>query len=251
MKKSIKYFKSQRGISLYVIMIVILLSSLLTLWASRTSLFNELVLSNDVDYQRAFEAAQAIMQDAEMDIRGVRSDGSPCVPNPLDVKVCRRVGAPIFYPLENQDLGKFFSDLSVAKNSSDVVTGCIQGICVKRTGNQDFWTDTATLNNMLLSAARYGEFTGAPIGTPSSKQSNAILNNRTDEQGAWYWVEVMNYLDSSNNTALITGSPQSQFLPLSLNDPNVVYRITALARGVKPGTQVVLQSTFTLQNFKN
>jgi Tfp pilus assembly protein PilX len=36
----------------------------------RTSLFNELIVGNDADYQRAFEAAQAILQDAELDIRG-------------------------------------------------------------------------------------------------------------------------------------------------------------------------------------
>src|SRR5256885_8542923 len=55
-----------------------MLSMLLALWASRTSLFNELVVGNDADYQRAYEAAQALLQDAELDIRGEKADGTVC-----------------------------------------------------------------------------------------------------------------------------------------------------------------------------
>lgn len=47
-------------------------------WASRTSLFNEMLVGNDADYQRAFEAAQALIQDAELDIRGENADGTAC-----------------------------------------------------------------------------------------------------------------------------------------------------------------------------
>ena len=60
----------QRGISLYVVAVFVMLSMLLALWASRTSLFNEMIVGNDADYQRALEAAQALMQDAELDIKG-------------------------------------------------------------------------------------------------------------------------------------------------------------------------------------
>ena len=47
----------QRGIALFVVLVFVMLSMLLALWASRTSLFNEMVVGNDADYQRAFEAA--------------------------------------------------------------------------------------------------------------------------------------------------------------------------------------------------
>ena len=56
------YRTRQRGISLFVVIVFVLLSMLLALWASRTSLFNEMVVGNDADYQRAFEAAQALLQ---------------------------------------------------------------------------------------------------------------------------------------------------------------------------------------------
>ncbi len=62
----------QRGISLFIVIVLVMLSMLLALWGSRTSLFNEMIVGNDADYQRAFEAAQALIQDAEFDIRGER-----------------------------------------------------------------------------------------------------------------------------------------------------------------------------------
>ena len=70
--------RRQRGISLFIVIVLVMLSMLLALWSARTSLFNEMVVGNDADYQRAFEAAQALLQDAEFDIRGERPDGSEC-----------------------------------------------------------------------------------------------------------------------------------------------------------------------------
>ena len=61
--------KKQHGIALFVVMIFVMLSMLLALWASRSSILNEMVVGNDADYQRAFEAAQTIMEDAKNDIR--------------------------------------------------------------------------------------------------------------------------------------------------------------------------------------
>ena len=68
----------QRGVALFVVIVFVMLSMLLALWASRTSLFNEMLVGNDADYQRAFEAAQALLQDAELDIRNENPDGSAC-----------------------------------------------------------------------------------------------------------------------------------------------------------------------------
>lgn len=81
--------RRQRGATLFVVIVFVLLSMLLALWASRTALFNELVVGNDADYQRAYEAAQALLQDAELDIRGESADGSACTPDPNSTDVCR------------------------------------------------------------------------------------------------------------------------------------------------------------------
>lgn len=58
----------QQGAALYIVVIFILLSMLVALWASRSAIFNELVAGNDADYQRAMESAQAMVQDAQDDI---------------------------------------------------------------------------------------------------------------------------------------------------------------------------------------
>src|SRR2546427_2348398 len=68
--------RQQRGVALFVVIIFVMLSMLLALWASRTSLFNELVVGNDADYQRAYEAAQALLQDAELDRKSTRLNSS-------------------------------------------------------------------------------------------------------------------------------------------------------------------------------
>ena len=58
----------------------------------------------------------------------------------------------------------------------------------------------------------------------------------------------MPYDGTANNSALITNG--SNYLGLNLK-PNVAYRITAVARGLKANTQVVLQSTYVRQKLKN
>lgn len=256
--------RRQRGISLLVVMIVVLLSSLLALWAFRSSLVNEALVGNDADYQRAFEAAQAMVQDAEMDIRGERADGTSCVgvaaADTSDAaaaavagRVCRIAGA-LQFPEENKEVIGLLAELDAEP------TRCRDGICQKRTGIQDFWADEATFNAMtrpsivsnLPVGARYGQYTGAQppaAGTPDPAKKdpmvNPLLTESRDGLGAWYWIEVMPYDTSPGE--LLAGRAK---LELNLN-PNVVYRITAVAIGLKPRTRVVLQSTFVRQKVRN
>lgn len=239
--KNISTLPKQKGASLFIVIVIVLLATLLSLWASRSALFNELIVGNDADYQRAFEAAQALIQDAEFDIKGTKPDGTPCTPAAGVPAVCRVPDASnsVWFPNEDQETTPLFYQLSTS------TTGCVNAICAKRTGNQDFWADDATLTSMLPSGARYGQYTGAQKGT----FSNSILNDVSAGRGGWYWVEVMKYDPGAGNTAIITSGSNTN---LELNIiPRVVYRITAIARGLKPGTQVVLQSTFVRQRVKN
>lgn len=243
----------QQGISLFVVIVLVLLSSLIALWGSRSAIFNEMIVGNDADYQRAFEAAQALIQDAEFDIRGERTDGTSCVPVSGKPEVCRVPGNDIltgvilnrvWLPTEDQETGKLLAALDNAP------TKCVNGLCLKRTTKQDFWTDKPTLTSLMKDniGARYGQFTGAKSGSGS----NPILkiNQPGDDvtQGGWYWIEVMPYDSNAGNTGLITNSDSNLALNLT---PNIAYRITAIAHGLKPSTQVVLQATFVRQKLKN
>lgn len=232
-------WRQQRGVALLVVMVVVLLSSLLALWAFRSSLVNEAIVGNDADYQRAFEAAQAMLQDAELDIRGERPDGSECVPVAPELRVCRRGDTVAFV----DEIARLPALLVRLEGQS---TRCLHGICQKRTGVQDFWNDSTTLAAMTADGigARYGEYTGA-LPTDDEATTSPLLRERAAGRGAWYWIEVMPYDMSPGG--LLAGRDK---LELNLN-PAVVYRITALAIGLKPRTQVVLQSTFARQKLRN
>lgn len=257
-RRAPRHRANQRGVALFVVIVFVLLTMLAALWASRTALFGEMIVGNDADYQRAFEAAQALLQDAELDIREEHADGTPwrqsdaartlnapCVANS---DICRTKADLPRPPETAEDLGDLLAHLKTQS------TGCQHGLCLKRTGNQDFWNDTATLTAMTAAnvGARYGQYTGAKKGN-SSNPANPILQQTGAGKGGWYWIEVLPYDQSSKTSGVIVGGSGSTNLDLlALNlKPHVVYRITALAQGLKPNTRVVLQQTYARQITKD
>jgi Tfp pilus assembly protein PilX len=79
----------QQGIALVTVLVLLLLSLTAVLGALRYSNLNEAMLGNTSDYNRTFAAAEALVRDAEIDIRGrlppytLQADGSrgtPCRP---------------------------------------------------------------------------------------------------------------------------------------------------------------------------
>lgn len=244
----------QKGVALFIVIVLVMLSMLLALWASRTSLVNEMLVGNDADYQRAYEAAQALLQDAELDIRGEYADGSLCSAPP-----CRAyTESALQIPADSKEINPLIIELASQSGF------CKNGLCTKRIGRQDFWnyaTDTTvvvpaadtTLGEIPLQAlqeigARYGQYTGAANST-SGGPLNPILTERTNGKGGWYWIEVMRYSDAAKNANLVVDATTSQ-LPLNL-DVYVIFRITALAIGKKPETKVVLQQTYARQRMKD
>ena len=239
----------QRGVALFVVIVVVMLSMLLALWASRTSLFNEMLVGNDADYQRAFEAAQSLIQDAELDIQRFEDDTH------------RSDEDNVLNALNNNNIVVF----TLSRSESPF---CKNGLCVKRRGKQDFWnnsTDTTEDDDPEVSlaqmtaagiGARYGEFTGASFNDPSNKDNpaNLILKKReaagdAADEGGWYWIEILKYADSDSvgGAGLIVNdnaaAPPADILDLRLN-PSVVYRITAWAKGLKPNSTAVIQQTY-------
>lgn len=243
----------QRGVALFVVIIFVMLSMLLALWASKTSLFNEMVVGNDADYQRAFEAAQALLQDAELDIRGEMADGTACSASP-----CRTYTEKLQFPGDTKEINPL---ITLLESQS---TRCKDGLCARRVGRQDFWSyataatevkpaaDTnkgeVPLSDLMTVGARYGQYTGAS-NTTTSGPLNPILADTADGRGGWYWIEILRYSDAAKSASLIVDSTTSQ-LPLNL-DVYVIFRITALAMGRKPGTTVVLQETYARQRMKD
>jgi len=248
----------QRGVALFVVLMIVMLSVLLALWASRSSLFSEMVVGNDADYQRAFQAAQALEQDAKLDILRKTSSGAdsgvPCAG--ISNTFCRP-GTTVQFPLETKEIAPLIVQLAAASP-----TQCLAALCTRRAGRQDFWNNDgslppstpaadnrlgeATLTQMQAVGARYGQYTGA--GTGGAINPILAITGTDPNRGGWYWIEVLPYNSSAVSSGLTTGNTSAQLLPLVLV-PNTVYRITSLAYGRKPGTRVVLQSTFVNRKF--
>jgi type IV pilus assembly protein PilX len=211
----------QRGVALLVVMVMVMLATLLVIGAARTAWFNELLVGIEADHQRAFENAQALLRDAELDIQNSRPDGTPCSEGRVDEIGCRPrgVGRPWFPregPVEFQQL----RTLLASRQPS-----CMQGICVVEQVKAEFWLTADELERMKASAARYGEFTAAQAGNP-------LLASK-----AWYWVEVLPF----NVDAPLP--PDSDAMAPDADHP-YIYRITALAEGRKPATRALLQALF-------
>ncbi|WP_287918326.1 pilus assembly protein [Comamonas sp.] len=245
----------QRGVALFIVIIFVMLSMLLALWASRTAWFNEMIVGNDADYQRAFEAAQALLQDAELDIRREKANGSACQSDKDQPTLCRKGIEVTKIPTEEQDIGILLAQL----DSTGGAMKCRYALCAKRTAEQDFWNNTDEKKGITLAqmegahsdgtpiGARYGQYTGAATGDAS----NPILAETAAGRGGWYWIEVLPYVKDAGNSGLVLGEVEAPtLLDLSL-DTYAVYRITALAHGLKPNTLVILQQTYARQRRKD
>ena len=127
---------------------------------------------------------------------------------------CRATGA--YQPPTTREA---FTLLQAAVSTSPL--GCAQAICAPRhtqTRNDRFWT------NVVPSSAFWAS--GATLGQYTTTQDDSGGSLAGDASRARYWIEV--WMNGTDATA----------------SPAVVYRITAVAIGLKPGTRVVLQSLF-------
>ncbi|MDM0068017.1 pilus assembly protein [Variovorax sp. J31P207] len=225
----------QRGIALFVVFVVVLLTTLLVLGSSRIALINEMATGIDSDHQRTFEAAQAMLRDAESDIRGLQADGSPCVgPGCRAWSVLDAAGGRAFYPTDAGEL----SDLQAALGGRS--PSCAAGICVPDRVMAQFWTDAAALAAMKKVAASHGAYTGGETaggGHPLLASGAA--------QRAWYWVELLPY-----DTAVATRGGSAEALAPDSETP-FVYRITAIAQGHRAATQTVLQTTLVWKRHRS
>lgn len=210
-------------------MVMVLLSTLLVLWSSRTALFNEMVTGADSDYQRAFEAAQAMVRDAEFDIMGLQSDGKTACRAGSAYIGCRPLAGGAYFP---QDASDYDSLVATLRGRSP---SCLDGICLGApiATSAEFWNVDADLARMQASgvASTYGAHSGAM----AAQAGNPLL--KSSPVRAWYWVEVLPY-----DTGLASSAAAQKYAPDS--SAPYVYRITAVAQGLKPNSRAVVQTVF-------
>ena len=229
--------RPERGIALITVMAMLLMCIAVVLASARTGLLHEMLTGNESDQLRARAAAEALVNDAEADIRGMLPDGGSCGPANGNQAAsgyvgCRHRGAGMqagapYFPRDVEDFDEVAALVSV-----DAALPCRNGICVPANlGILDHLEDK--LDAAAAVAATYGQYTRA--AAPSGPAGNPVL--AATPARAWYWVEAFRY--DIGRDAVAKGNVASP-------DPArpFVYRITAIALGLKPGTKAVVKSYF-------
>lgn len=221
----------QRGIALLCVMMVLVLAGLAVLATARTGLLHEMVAGHQGDRLRTQAMAEALLLDAESDILGRRGD-APCRPSTAEPRRsapgfvgCRERGtatvatAP-YFPQSIEDFEEVRALLQVG-----AAIPCRDGICAPSSLRS--LVDTARATPTL--GARYGQFTRPETAADAATPPPQVRG--------WYWVEMFKYHSEGSVAPHLQHAVPDPARPF-------VYRITAMAEGHRPGTQIVIRSLF-------
>jgi type IV pilus assembly protein PilX len=195
----------QRGFSLIVVLLMLLIAMVLGIGAAQVSLVGERSARNDRDAEVAFQAAEAALVDAERDVLGPNQAAAQrlCLFNSRDVSAC--------------------------------VAGCggagiHQGLCTQaEDGAKPVWI-TADFAAESRTSVAYGTFTGRTYATANAGARGGALSARAPR----YIVEAVRNLG---------GWQSSQLQSAGARNASHLFRVTAIGYGVRDETQVVLQTS--------
>jgi len=229
---------AQQGVSLLVVVVVVLLCALLVLASTQAARLSEMLAGNDSEASRAFEAAEALLHDAELDVLGLGPQGQACQPDPAWVG-CRHPATTTTVPRSLADFGLLAQQLA-QRNPP-----CADGLCLDlgaaatAESGAGFWRDEQTLGTFVASGGGvpYGRYSGAAL---AASTGNPLLQPGAN-RGAWYWIEVLPY----NAGAAAAGGDLAVWSPTPA-DP-FIFRITAVVQGRRAGASTVLQSLLVRQ----
>lgn len=220
----------QRGITLITVMVMLLLAGLMVMGASRVSLLNERIIGNSMDYQRAFEAAEATLKDAALDLACMSAG-------------CNNRAGVTTPACDAQEVSNFQATVSALDPP------CVNGLCgdlgalANGSPTTSFWSPDPAVNRLAAFnavGATFGQYTNAAPVAGTAINPTLLANQ------ARYWIEVLPYGASAgggrsvgSEQAIAGGTP----LKPSNNCP-FVFRVTSVATGLKPNTTAVVQSLY-------
>ncbi len=153
--------RTQRGISLFLVMTFLVILSILGVTAIQGSGLSARIAGNEADRTLAFQAAESALRDGEKDIRGVCTTN--CRPTPISPET-----ADIFE------------------------TTCAFGLCLPSTTNSPVWgvkENWTTANR----AATLGQFTGTPALPVVSQQPRYLIEYFKVGESFIYRVTAIGY----------------------------------------------------------
>ena len=248
----------QRGISLFIVLVILLLALIIVLGGLAVANLNEALTGNQSDAQRAYGAAQALINAAELDIRlngykcNAESVGGGATGVNSTIATASGVAASCTrrFPQDIDTFNTLQLMVGLGNCSSDTN---LRGVCFSNGPNDaNFNVDdkkgTIPYQNFdNKNGARYREFIGSVATTKyggSAQTGNASLaledGDDSKIQGQ-YWVEVFLYANGNINTSAIQSY---QGAPVPICYYPFIFRITAIAQGIKKGTQSILRTYY-------
>lgn len=199
------FTKKHTGSSLVVVLIMLSIIMVIGLISTRLALFSEKSARNDRDRQIAFQAAEAALLDAELDIMGPNTSAAK--------RVC----------------------VFDSKQPAEFVVGCgtltKTGMCLSATNPSEAWKSVKALYtsetgdhtaNSSNQTVQYGEFTGQGLPNGSSGLTTRLPR---------YTIEAVPYAGTGPNDSV--GSSASA---------EYAFLVTAMGFGTRVETQVMLQA---------
>ncbi len=159
----------ESGVSLVIVLIFLVILSGLAITAMQGSGFAARIAGNEADRNLSFQAAEAALRDAELDIRNAVADGSTCTGLP-----CR-------------------TDLIYRGNGFDV--DCPLGRCVPLAASAAVqnWEVAANWSNTSVKTVVYGLYTGATALPVVSRQPRYMLEYFKQGDFAVYRITAVGF----------------------------------------------------------
>jgi len=244
----------QRGVSLFIVLIVLLLSLIVVLGGLAVGNLNEILVGNQGDAQRAYSAAQALLDAAQRDIRlngrycnaaGLGQEGT----NPTIQTDGAAAKCSLRYPSDGNGLADYMALVSLIDGldiNSDGKCGNTPrfiGVCISRSPTSpNFQVNNIDASNSAqkwINGASYRQTLVNDLPDYGSKakagDTTLTLGENSDSRGK-YWVEVFPYnvMDQSWKPTPLAPDGSYPF----------VFRITAKAKGLKSNTVSVLRTYY-------
>ncbi|MDR2875504.1 MAG: hypothetical protein LBV44_06205 [Methylobacillus sp.] len=252
--------RKQRGVSLFVVLIVLVLALILVLAGLTVANLNESLVGNQSDQQRAYAAAEALLNSAQRDI--TLNNGWQCqaklgatgTHTTLTQQNGSAAACTARYPADMDDFVAMHNTLIGLDScgaADSTLASIFKGVCISSAPvSASFMSSKVNVSGsaqQLDNGASYGEFTAGSTKLDDKNWGDGVktgdtsleLNATKNFKGA-YWVEVFPYNPST--AALGGGVPVGVPLPDSAYP--FIFRITAMAQGLRGGTVSVLRTYY-------
>jgi len=243
----------QRGVSLFIILVILLLALIIVLSALAVSNLNESLVGNQSDAQRSYSAAEALLEAAQRDIRlnGRYCTGALGQTGANNtIVIGQTLSCTTRYPTDGDankaDYMQILSSGSMVgaiNTCAPVANTAFRGVCISDSPiNAAFLTDTVDQSG---GAEQWSNGATYTMGGDSSDFASGVnvgsaftsLNSNGNDRGR-YWVEIFPY----NIMSIGMGGAAGIAVPDGTYP--YVFRITAMAKGLRGTTLSVMRTYY-------